>query len=77
MVECQLPKRASQSANTAESTVSEADPSSNASLSRECTPTDADLRRLMDAWPALPEPIRAGILAMVAAAAGPSDDGDA
>jgi len=31
---------------------------------------DGDLRRLVDAWPTLPEPIRAGILAMVKAATG-------
>ena len=29
---------------------------------------DADLRLIVDAWPALPEPIQAGILAMVKAA---------
>jgi hypothetical protein len=31
-------------------------------------PAAADLRLILDAWPALPEPIRAGILAMVRAA---------
>ena len=31
-------------------------------------PADADLRLIFDAWPALPEPIRTGILAMVKAA---------
>ncbi len=30
---------------------------------------DDHLRRLIDAWPTLPEPMRAGILAMVEAAA--------
>jgi len=31
---------------------------------------DADLARLIDAWPMLPEAIRAGILAMVRATGG-------
>jgi hypothetical protein len=31
-------------------------------------PADADLHLIVDAWPTLPEPIRAGILAMVKAA---------
>src|SRR5687768_13429026 len=31
-------------------------------------PEDADLRLIVDAWPALPEPIRTGILAIVKAA---------
>jgi hypothetical protein len=31
-------------------------------------PADADLRVIVDAWAALPQPIRAGILAMVNAA---------
>jgi hypothetical protein len=33
---------------------------------------DDDLNRLLDAWPKLPDVIRAGILAMVEAAANPS-----
>jgi hypothetical protein len=33
---------------------------------------DADLGRLIDAWPTLPEAIRAGVLAMVEAAVKPS-----
>ncbi len=32
------------------------------------TPNDPDLTRLIDAWPTLPEAIKAGILAMVTAA---------
>jgi hypothetical protein len=28
---------------------------------------DADLQRVLDAWPTLPEPLRAGILAMIGA----------
>ena len=32
-------------------------------------PIDADLRRLIDAWPTLPDPVRAGIIAMVKAVA--------
>ena len=40
-----------------------------ASGTNENTPlADTDLRQLMDAWPTLPSPIRAGILAMVEAA---------
>jgi hypothetical protein len=31
-------------------------------------PADADLSLIVEVWPALPEPIRAGILAMVNAA---------
>jgi hypothetical protein len=31
-------------------------------------PADANLRLLLEAWPALPEPIRVGILAMIKAA---------
>jgi len=31
-------------------------------------PTDPDLAAIVTAWPTLPEPIRAGILAMVRAA---------
>ena len=31
------------------------------------SPTDPDLQRLLDAWPTLPEAMRAGILAMIAA----------
>jgi hypothetical protein len=37
-------------------------------LSANSDPIDPDLRRLIDAWPTLPEALRAGILAMVAAA---------
>jgi hypothetical protein len=33
-------------------------------------PVNADLRAVVEAWPALPEPIKAGILAMVKAAQG-------
>jgi hypothetical protein len=33
-------------------------------------PADADLRAVVEAWPALAEPIRAGILAMVKVAKG-------
>ena len=38
------------------------------------TPDDADLVAVVDAWPRLPEPIRAGIVAMVKVAGG-SDKG--
>ena len=36
--------------------------------------TDADLTRIVEAWPALPEPIRASIMAMVEAASGEPDE---
>ena len=32
-----------------------------------CNATEAELKQLIAAWPSLPEPVRAGILAMVAA----------
>ena len=44
-----------------------ATPSSSPSSSGANPPLDDDLRRLMDAWPTLPEPLRAGILAIVKA----------
>ena len=37
-------------------------------------PFDADLQQLIDAWPDLPEAVKAGILAMVKAAAGGGGD---
>jgi len=43
-------------------------------LPRGPVATPPDLAAVIDAWPALPEPIRAGILAMVRAAA-PGDRG--
>lgn len=62
----------------------EADQNSSNSAGTECTvltgaveasiallppmPADADLRLVLAAWPALPEPIRVGILAMIKAA---------
>jgi hypothetical protein len=39
-------------------------------LNREKPVIDPDLTALINAWPALPEPIRAGILAMIRAAGG-------
>jgi hypothetical protein len=33
-------------------------------------PADPDLRAIVEAWPTMPEPIKAGILAMVKAAKG-------
>jgi len=39
-------------------------------------PTDADLQVLIDAWPALPEAIKAGIVAMVRAAGGTVQRGE-
>ena len=38
-------------------------------LSGDPAPIDTDLRRLIDAWPTLPDPVRAGIIAMVKAVA--------
>ena len=35
--------------------------------------TPPDLAEIIDAWPALPEPIRAGILAMVRSSSGQGD----
>ncbi|MSQ93827.1 MAG: hypothetical protein EXR98_04640 [Gemmataceae bacterium] len=40
----------------------------------ENAPLDADLRRLLDAWPTLPDPIKVGIMAMVRSAV-PKADG--
>ena len=40
----------------------------------DCAP-DPDLRMILDKWAELPEPIRAGIVAMVKAAAGGCKDG--
>jgi hypothetical protein len=37
------------------------------------TPIDADLARVMAAWPALPEPIRRAVLALIDAGAGDSE----
>ena len=45
-----------------------ATPSSTPSNPTEISPTDPDLQYLNDAWPTLPQAIRAGILAMVEAA---------
>jgi hypothetical protein len=36
---------------------------------------DADLQRVLDAWPTLPEPIKAGILAMIRSVV-PKSDGE-
>ena len=62
-----------------------ASPSSEVSILQEFTPTsskplaqtlaraanlDPDLARVLEAWPTLPEALRAGIVAMVKAAAG-------
>ena len=45
-----------------------ATPSSSPGSRDENRPLDDDLRRLIDAWPTLPDPVRAGIAAMVEAA---------
>jgi hypothetical protein len=39
-------------------------------LATQSGPIDLDLASLIHAWPALPEPIRAGILAMIRATGG-------
>ncbi len=41
-----------------------------ATVGIENDPQDPDLRRLVEAWPTLPDPVRAGIVAMVEATAG-------
>jgi len=41
-----------------------------AAVGSENTPIDPDLAAVVDAWPKLPEAIRAGILAMIRAAGG-------
>ena len=38
-------------------------------VSADCSPTDPDLAHILDAWPTLPQAVRAGILALVRAAA--------
>ena len=38
-----------------------------AAVDVECSPVDANLQMVIDAWPALPESLRNGILAMVRA----------
>ncbi len=43
-------------------------PDSRPDSSSRGRPEDADLRRLVDAWPGLPTPIRVGIMAMISAA---------
>ncbi|MBN2580954.1 MAG: hypothetical protein JXB10_18365 [Pirellulales bacterium] len=40
----------------------------------ENRPIDPDLGAIIDAWPKLPDPIKAGILAMVRAAGGKSNE---
>ncbi len=58
------------------STRSEADgtygdaPESVANCFTQDAPADPELAAVVEAWPALPEPIRAGILAMVRASVG-------
>ena len=37
-------------------------------------PSDPDLALIIEAWPALPQPVKAGILAMVKASAGEGDE---
>ena len=44
------------------------DPTSSHDSSDENTTQDDDLRKLVEEWPTLPGPVRAGIVAMVKAA---------
>ncbi len=70
MVERQLPKLKARSATAEEANACDgtpATPSSTPSSRDGNPPVDADLRRLIDAWPELPAVVRAGILAMVEA----------
>ena len=67
----QLGRLTSQRGNTVESSVSEGEPvtpSSSPGSRDENRPLDDDLRRLIDAWPTLSDPVRSGIVAMVGAA---------
>ena len=77
LVERQLPKRTSapvkpDASNTCDSGPA-TDSSRRSSRDADSTPDD-DLQRVIAAWPALPEAIRAGILAMVKAATGGGGD---
>ncbi len=47
-----------------------ATPNSSHDSSSGNPPLDDDLRRVVEAWPTLPDPVRAGILAMIEATAG-------
>jgi hypothetical protein len=47
-------------------------PTATQNATRDCVVADADLAAVVSAWPELPQPIKAGILAMVKAA-GPCD----
>ena len=58
-------------ADTSTSEHAPATPSNSPSSSTATDPPDADLRRVVEAWPELPPAIRAGILAMVQASAAP------
>ncbi len=72
LVERQLPKRTTADRNGDESNTCDGDPATPASSpdssGRNPAPDD-DLRRLVEAWPTLPDPVRAGILAIVEAVA--------
>ena len=54
--------------NTRKNDDSEAQGSAAGSAPSENQPIPADLQAVIDAWPALPEAIQAGILAMIRAA---------
>jgi len=54
--------------NTRKQAVSEAGGAKSGALSTNLIPVDSDQQRILDAWPTLPEPLRAGILAMIEAA---------
>ena len=72
LVERQLPKLTTDSAKNAESKTcgsGTATPSSTPSNTDQNSTLDGDLCRLIDAWPTLPKPLKAGIMAMVGASA--------
>ena len=50
--------------------IADAPPAVAPATAPDSTPEDARLAALVDAWPALPEPVRAGIAAMVGASLG-------
>jgi hypothetical protein len=54
--------------NTGESTVSDQSGAESGAIDDESEPADPNLSAVIDAWPTLPGPIKAGILAMVRAA---------
>jgi hypothetical protein len=54
--------------NPKKTALSEQRGTESGTVATDPTPIDPDLAKIIDAWPTLPEPIRAGILAMIRAA---------